>query len=123
MTLRRSGDGLPSRIIDNVLWMGRYAERAEVFLRLLRSLVVRALDDSGLTGSAAFSTLLRAMESAWELPGMHAVAAARPALGSREAHVLQTMLCDTALPNSVCASLSALHRATARVRDYMTLEG
>ena len=122
VTLRRSGYDLPSRVIDNVFWMGRYAERAEGLLRLLRSLVVRALDDSGLAGSAAFATLLYAMQITWELPGVHAVAVAAPALGSREAQVLQAALFDTALPNSVRASLSALHRAAARVRDYMTLE-
>jgi uncharacterized circularly permuted ATP-grasp superfamily protein/uncharacterized alpha-E superfamily protein len=39
--LRRSDRGLPSRVADNMFWLGRYAERAEGATRLLRSMVER----------------------------------------------------------------------------------
>jgi uncharacterized circularly permuted ATP-grasp superfamily protein/uncharacterized alpha-E superfamily protein len=39
--LRRSTRELPSRAADNLFWLGRYAERAEAVVRLLRSLVTR----------------------------------------------------------------------------------
>ena len=42
---RRSGD-LPSRVADNLFWLGRYAERVEHSVRLLRSVVSRLTDDS-----------------------------------------------------------------------------
>ena len=35
--LRRSDDGLPSRVADDLFWLGRYAERAERVVRVLRS--------------------------------------------------------------------------------------
>jgi len=42
---RRSGD-LPSRVADNLFWLGRYAERVEHSVRVLRSVVSRLTDDS-----------------------------------------------------------------------------
>jgi uncharacterized circularly permuted ATP-grasp superfamily protein/uncharacterized alpha-E superfamily protein len=39
--LRRSRPNLPSRAADSLFWLGRYMERADAALRLLRSLVMR----------------------------------------------------------------------------------
>ncbi len=41
LALRRSGHELPSRSADNLYWFGRYLERLENTVRLLRSFVVR----------------------------------------------------------------------------------
>lgn len=41
LELRRASTDLPSRVADNLFWMGRYAERAENLGRLLRTLVSR----------------------------------------------------------------------------------
>ena len=41
---RRSAD-LSSRVADNLFWLGRYAERAEHTMRLLRTIVVRLTDE------------------------------------------------------------------------------
>jgi uncharacterized circularly permuted ATP-grasp superfamily protein/uncharacterized alpha-E superfamily protein len=47
--LRRSTRELPSRAADNLFWLGRYAERAEAAVRLLRSLVIRLEGEVGDT--------------------------------------------------------------------------
>lgn len=47
--LRRGGRDLPSRTADNLFWLGRYIERAEGAIRLLRSLFLR------MSGEAGFS--------------------------------------------------------------------
>ena len=47
--LRRSTRELPSRAADNLFWLGRYAERAEAAVRLLRSLVMRLEGEVGDT--------------------------------------------------------------------------
>ncbi len=39
--LRRGSADLPSRVADNLFWLGRYAERAENIARLLRTLISR----------------------------------------------------------------------------------
>ncbi len=41
--LRRTGRDLPSRAADNLFWLGRYAERAETTLRIIRAGVGRLL--------------------------------------------------------------------------------
>ena len=49
LELKRSTNDLPSRVADNVFWLGRYAERAENTARLLRTILTR------LTGEARAS--------------------------------------------------------------------
>ena len=46
IALRRSGNELPSRVADNLYWLGRHVERAEGSVRLLRSIVVRLTSES-----------------------------------------------------------------------------
>jgi uncharacterized circularly permuted ATP-grasp superfamily protein/uncharacterized alpha-E superfamily protein len=48
---------LPSRVADNLYWLGRYAERLEGILRLLRCVLVRMVDESGPEGSPEFTAL------------------------------------------------------------------
>jgi uncharacterized alpha-E superfamily protein len=45
--LRRSGRDLPSRAADHLFWLGRYTERAEAAVRLLRALVIRLEGEVG----------------------------------------------------------------------------
>ncbi len=47
----RSGTGLRSRIADNLFWLGRYGERADWVMRLMRGALTRA-DDTGTGGTA-----------------------------------------------------------------------
>ena len=39
--LRRASTDLPSRVADNLFWLGRYAERSENVARLLRTMITR----------------------------------------------------------------------------------
>jgi uncharacterized circularly permuted ATP-grasp superfamily protein/uncharacterized alpha-E superfamily protein len=61
VALTRSGGNLPSRAADNLYWLGRYAERAEGLTRLLRGIVVRLTERSGLGGSPELPYLLAAL--------------------------------------------------------------
>ncbi len=44
----RNSSHLPSRIADNLFWLGRYVERAEWTMRLMRSAVIQAEEERGL---------------------------------------------------------------------------
>ncbi len=44
--LTRGGSELPSRVADNLFWLGRYVERAEGTVRLLRSVLSRLADEA-----------------------------------------------------------------------------
>jgi uncharacterized circularly permuted ATP-grasp superfamily protein/uncharacterized alpha-E superfamily protein len=63
----RSGADLPSRVADNLFWLGRYAERAEGTARLLRSVIARLTDDALGARSRELEVLLRALEVGTEL--------------------------------------------------------
>jgi uncharacterized circularly permuted ATP-grasp superfamily protein/uncharacterized alpha-E superfamily protein len=50
---RRTPDDIASRAADNLFWLGRYAERAEDFVRTLRALLTRLGEVSGFAGDAS----------------------------------------------------------------------
>ncbi len=57
---------LPSRAADNLFWFGRYLEREEATLRLVRCLSARAVDpDSPMGGVSQSLERLRALLVAW----------------------------------------------------------
>ena len=59
--LRRSGNDLPSRVADNLYWLGRHVERAEGAVRLLRSILLRLTSESEPNGLPELPALLRAL--------------------------------------------------------------
>ncbi|WP_245454261.1 circularly permuted type 2 ATP-grasp protein [Aquabacter cavernae] len=80
--VRRSSGTLPSRAADNLFWLGRYLERAEATLRLVRVLVGRLSETE--PASSPLVTRLLTLLSSWgamprdlarATPGRYAVAA------------------------------------------------
>lgn len=45
LEIKRHGESAPSRAMDNLFWLGRYAERSESFVRILRAVAARASDE------------------------------------------------------------------------------
>ncbi|HEY8254690.1 MAG TPA: circularly permuted type 2 ATP-grasp protein [Rhizomicrobium sp.] len=45
LEVKRQGESAPSRAMDNLFWLGRYAERTEAFVRILRAVTSRLIDD------------------------------------------------------------------------------
>lgn len=121
IALRRSGYDFPSRAADNLFWIGRHSERAEGLVRLLRSLLIRLNDESGLKTSTAFPALFRVLP-AWGFGNLTAAAAEQPEDLASRAQALLAVLFDPQTAHSVRAVLGTLHRVAASVRDYMTLE-
>jgi uncharacterized circularly permuted ATP-grasp superfamily protein/uncharacterized alpha-E superfamily protein len=57
---------LPSRAADNLFWFGRYLERAEATLRLVRVLSARAVDpEAPMAGARGANENLKALLVAW----------------------------------------------------------
>ena len=63
----RAGSDLPSRVAESLFWLGRYAERAEHAIRLLRSVVAR-LTDLDTTDPLELSALLQVLVGLKMLP-------------------------------------------------------
>ena len=45
LEIKRYGESAPSRAMDNLFWLGRYAERTENFVRILRAVTARISDE------------------------------------------------------------------------------
>ena len=45
LEIKRHGESAPSRAMDNLFWLGRYAERTESFVRILRAVASRVSDE------------------------------------------------------------------------------
>ena len=45
LDIKRQGESAPSRAMDNLFWLGRYAERTESFVRILRAVASRVGDE------------------------------------------------------------------------------
>ena len=57
--IRRSGNEAPSRAMDNLFWLARYAERTESLIRVLRAVVLRLAGDTGSTTTMDAGALAR----------------------------------------------------------------
>jgi uncharacterized circularly permuted ATP-grasp superfamily protein/uncharacterized alpha-E superfamily protein len=108
MRVQRATGLLPSRAADNLFWVGRYVERAEATLRLVRALINRLGED----GEAAAPLIARIGD---QLEAWHAIpenAANAPASFLGSAALTRTDL-DGALPRLV----GAARMATSAIRD------
>jgi uncharacterized circularly permuted ATP-grasp superfamily protein/uncharacterized alpha-E superfamily protein len=58
--LSRGGSDLPSRIAEELFWLGRYAERTDAQARLARGTLARMIDQSGVESAHAIQVLTSA---------------------------------------------------------------
>ena len=112
----RSGGDLPSRVADNLFWIGRYVERAEASARLLRSLLSRRVDDA--EGRAPeVGALLVALEDVLEL-----VRGTLTRTGGGLDAELARILVAAHPPKTPSASIAAAYRAAGVVRDRLSID-
>ncbi|MGB7888003.1 MAG: circularly permuted type 2 ATP-grasp protein [Xanthobacteraceae bacterium] len=106
MPVQRASGVLPSRAADNLYWVGRYVERAEATLRLVRAIVNRVADSAAAPVMARISSLLVAWSAA-----PSDVFQSPPTFTARA--VLTRGDLDSALPRLAAAARSA----TSVIRD------
>src|ERR1700691_345801 len=63
MQVQRTSGLLPSRAADNLFWVGRYVERAEATLRLVRAMINRSADNAAAPVIASLVSLLGAWDA------------------------------------------------------------
>ncbi len=111
IAIKRSTGMLPSRTAENLFWVGRYVERAEATLRLVRALVNRATDSDAASASAVGR--ITALLTAWSA-GPNDIPHARPALIARAA--LQRTDMEGSLPRLA----GAARFAASVIRDRLS---
>jgi uncharacterized alpha-E superfamily protein len=120
--LRRTGRDLPSRIADNLYWLGRYAERTESTLRALRSLIKRlSADAATISAMPVVRRLLDIMVEYGQVSSPAAQEAASGKLASLE-RSLAMILYDPRCPNGMHDILRNLLRTAALVRDRLSID-
>jgi uncharacterized circularly permuted ATP-grasp superfamily protein/uncharacterized alpha-E superfamily protein len=112
--LRRAAPDLPSRVADNLFWLGRYAERAENIVRLLRTLIhqVRRANDSELHGLLRLHACLDSQVSK--------SGAARPLNASELERDLISLMSDAKRANSLAATIGDIQRIGGAVRERLS---
>jgi uncharacterized alpha-E superfamily protein len=61
VSIARAAGGLPSRVADNLYWLGRYAERLEGTLRVLRCIITRMADEASTETSPELAVLAQVL--------------------------------------------------------------
>ena len=114
---RESPGALPSRAADGLFWVGRYAERANGVIRLLRTLLLGITDAARPWTMREVEPLLALAVSLDLVPRLEFGHWQAPALGLIP--VIQSALTDPAHPNGAWANLQRLANAAAGVRDRL----
>jgi uncharacterized circularly permuted ATP-grasp superfamily protein/uncharacterized alpha-E superfamily protein len=114
---RRSGD-LPSRVADNLFWLGRYAERVEHSVRVLRSVVSRLTDEDSSEVTHERTALIRVLVSLELVP---------PGPGGPvTARELEQQFMSSVFRQSAGArlrdTLEELRRIASNVRDRLSID-
>ncbi len=119
LEITRGGNDLPSRVADNLYWLGRYVERAEGLTRLLRGVLVRLTETSGLAEAPELPTLLRAVTFMSDcFPGFVGDGAELH-LPAPEDELL-AVIHDLQRPGSLASTVNMLWQLAATVRDRIS---
>ena len=110
--LSRGGGDLPSRVADNLYWLGRYAERADAMARLARAAVARLPD--GAEPSDSLVTALRAQARMVGAPALEA-GGKRDRFGE-----LVGLIFDGDTQGTLADTLRSVHRVARAIRDRLS---
>jgi uncharacterized alpha-E superfamily protein len=107
---------LPSRAADNLFWLGRYLERAEATLRLVRSLCTSLMDsEAALHGAGETLVRLQELLIAWG-------ALDEEALGGRALDAARNTLHDEEAYGSVASLVRKARRTAASMRERLSAD-
>ena len=115
---KRASD-LPSRVADHLLWLGRYLERAEGSIRLLRSVYRRLAGESRLVDIPDLPFLLSLLRAENTIPRNDDNKEPIPRYRALSA-TLRAALYQKERPESVVAVLTRVQEAAKNVRDRLS---
>ncbi len=115
--IRRTGEAPPSRAMDNLFWLGRYTERAECTVRILRAVTARLGEDAAIVADIVDRFLFRSAPA-------NAVAIRSAAGGDDEKLLveLRALLYDHALPTGLPRLLARVRQTAWAARDRLSLD-
>jgi uncharacterized circularly permuted ATP-grasp superfamily protein/uncharacterized alpha-E superfamily protein len=118
---KRTGKDLPSRAADNLFWLGRYTERCEDRIRILRSVLRRLTEDAGpLQDIVALERVLSVLTGfsnwmSWRAPE-------RVNRATMLEHQVYSLLFTPQHAQGLKEPLAELRRTASLVRDRLSLD-
>jgi uncharacterized circularly permuted ATP-grasp superfamily protein/uncharacterized alpha-E superfamily protein len=121
LRLSRAGGDLSSRHADNFYWLGRYVERSECVVRLLRGILVRLTEKSGMADVPELPILLRVLTAQTQTsPGF--LDAKRPDVINQPENELLSVVFDRQRSGSLASTLGLLQWVASKVRDRISVD-
>jgi uncharacterized circularly permuted ATP-grasp superfamily protein/uncharacterized alpha-E superfamily protein len=118
--VERAPQDLPSRAADNLFWLGRYTERADWTMRVLRTCLTRLQEDSAprqaLRASRTALEILLAQDEG-KIPGAQVPTDARLV-----EQLAQNLMTSGEWYYALPRTLDSLHRVATVTRDRLSLE-
>jgi len=119
LAVTRDGDDVPGRVADDLFWLGRYTERTDGTVRLLREVLLRLIGADRIPQDDELILLLRTVTSlTGTLPGFVGDGA-EARLRAPEGE-LASVLLDRRRPGSVRFDIDAVVRVGRAVRDRLS---
>jgi len=116
--LRRASYDLPSRVADNLFWLGRYAERSESTARIYRAIISRLTQEQGRYEMDAILPALQTLA----LHGQFNLLPNPDITRETVVNALPTNLFDIKHPGSLRSTVYKLHSIAAIVRDRISTD-
>ena len=122
--IRRTAHNLPSRVADNLYWLGRYFERAEEQTRLIRCLIGSLMDETWGDRGEAILHLFSALAPQDELVDLRVKKSSHGrVVDLQEAEkILGRWFRSEETPGGLRASIRAITRTGASVKERLSLD-
>ncbi|MDX1951603.1 MAG: circularly permuted type 2 ATP-grasp protein [Verrucomicrobiota bacterium] len=114
----RNAAELPSRVADNLFWLGRYAERLENALRLMRCVITRLSDESVSHGQNEFTVILQMLVILERIPRR---LVGRVAYKELE-HELMQLVYSSTRPGAIRELVLRMRQIASTVRDRFSAD-
>lgn len=136
LSVVRSPKNLSSRRAENLLWLGRYCERTECNVRLMRHILMRCLDEEDIIGAEEILGLAGAAKHLFTRETLESIESTCAEFGGdkdefrtaryalRAAYLLRNSVFDSVFnedrPDTVTRTITALRKAAWVVREHFS---
>ncbi len=117
----RGGAELPSRVAENLFWLGRYSERAEAIARLLRTTMMRLAGEQSISPNSEMPKLLAALAAIGQIEPDYAVEGFSGTLPGLD-EALPRSLYSLDQHRGLSPSVTAMADKATAVRDRISLD-
>ncbi|BFM09461.1 circularly permuted type 2 ATP-grasp protein [Halioxenophilus aromaticivorans] len=114
---RTVDSSLPSRVVENLFWVGRYAERSDMSLRLLRTVFMQLNGANQLPAEAERQLLYSVTQLTMTYPGF---TEAKDGVFENPERELMSVVLDHKRMGSISSSLRSMLRSSAEVREMLS---